>query len=89
MCPDVSLFVSAIAGEYPPGEMMVAPEASFAVTVTGIEIALPAYGIVLAREIVTEATTPSSVIGTLVGALAIVALTLPVASLEPVAFVPE
>ena len=51
--------------------------------------ALPAYGMEFPRLIVTESTTPSSVIGTLVGALLTVALTEPLASFEPPAFVPE
>jgi len=69
--------------------MIVAPDASFAVTVTGIVTALPAYGMVFAMLMLTESTTPSSVIGTLVGVVPILALTEPLASFAPPAFVPE
>lgn len=85
----MSLSTNVMAGEYPPGEIIVAPDASFAVTVTGVVIALPAYGDVFAMEMATEATMPSRVMGTAVGVAVMEALTLPLASGEPVAFVPE
>src|SRR5579884_1056036 len=69
--------------------MIVAPEGSFAVTVTPIVIGLPAYGAVFESASATESTTPSSVMSTLVGLAPIAALTLPVASCEPLPFVPE
>lgn len=69
--------------------MIVAPDGSFAVMLTGMETALPINGVVFASVMQTDETTPSSVIGTLVVSGPIVALMLPEASCDPVAPAPE
>ena len=67
---------------------MVAPEASFAVIVTGIVAAVPAGGVACASVIATVETTPFSVISTGVGEAPTGAETVPVPSCAPLAFVP-
>lgn len=69
--------------------MMVAPDASFAVMVTGIVAAAPAGGVAFPSAITTEATTPPSVMSSGAGDAPIVADTVPDPSFEPDAPVPE
>lgn len=65
VAPVVSESVSVIAFVYEPGPTIVAPVASFAVTVTGMSVEVPTGGEAFASAIAIEATTPLSVINTL------------------------